>query len=146
MFEYNTTFFPLVIVKFLDTIKTDEELEDFFNLWKKLYEDKKKFIFLFDTTELGFVNVSYCYKLKKKIDEIKKEPEHFLSKSIILVSNVYIKHLLNLIFNITTPVATVYIYNNKGKEIINNKFYIDLLNLIEENKLENFKIIKSNKL
>ena len=50
MFEYNTTFFPLVIVKFLDTNKTDEELEDFFNLWKKLYEDKKKFIFLFDTT------------------------------------------------------------------------------------------------
>ena len=36
MFEYNTTFFILVIVKFLDTIKTDEELEDFFNLWKKI--------------------------------------------------------------------------------------------------------------
>ena len=70
---------------------------------------------------------------------------NILSKSIILVSNVYIKHLLNLIFNITTP-TTCLIYNNKGKEIINNKFYIYLLNLIEENKLENFKIIKSNKL
>lgn len=144
MFDCNTTYFPLVIIKFKDTIKTDEELENFFKLWMDLYKDKKDFIFLFDTTDLGFVNISYCYKLKKKIDEIKKEKEHFLKKSIILVSNVYIKHLLNLIFNITTPVATVYIYNKNNKDIVNNKFYIDLLNLIEQDKLDNFKIIKSN--
>ena len=143
MFTCDKTFFPLVIIKFKDTIESDEELQNFEKIWLDLYEDKKEFIFLFDTSELGYVNVQYCYKLKKVIDKIRSQEYHYLRKSIIIVSNVYIKHLLTLIFNITKPVATVYIYNSENDDTSNtNKFYIDLLNLIENNELDKFKIIK----
>ena len=43
------------------------------------------------------------------IHRLKKEPEQYLQRSIILVTNSFIQNLLDLIFFIQSPVAPVYI-------------------------------------
>ena len=67
-------------------------------------------------------------------------PKQYLEKSIIIVSNKYIKYLLNFIFKLTSPLATVYIYEIEKDKKTNE----ELINLIENNDLKLFKIINPN--
>ena len=55
------------------------------------------------------------------IHRLKKEPEQYLQKSIILVNNSFIQNLLDLIFFIQSPVAPVYIIRAKKKIFKNIK-------------------------
>ena len=136
--KYDYSKFPIVNVSFNSNIKDEEEFKLFLKEWLELYKKQKDFTFVFDTTNVGLINISYCFKLKKFIGELKQLPNQYLQKSIIIVSNKYIKHLLNIIFKITKPLATVYIYDIDKKEEYNIN---NLLNDIKENKLEKFKII-----
>jgi hypothetical protein len=170
--KYDYSKFPIVNVSFNSNIKDEEEFKLFLKEWLELYKKQKDFTFVFDTTNVGLINISYCFKLKKFIGELKQLPKQYLQKSIIIVSNKYIKHLLNIIFKITKPIAKVYIYeinskdDDKDKDIdkeiniekniniekynmndtnlereINNFLSDKLLNLIEVNKTDDFKII-----
>ena len=175
--KYDYSKLPIINVSFNTNIKDEEEFKLFLKEWLELYKKQKDFTFVFDTTNVGLINISYCFKLKKFIGELKQLPKQYLQKSIIIVSNKYIKHLLNIIFKITKPLATVYIYEiNSNKNSIDENINIDidknkklnedidiekynninhdnsnvntnnylsdkLLNLIEFNKLDDFKII-----
>ena len=55
--EFNYDNFPLVYVKLNKNIENDEDLDYFFDNWVKLYEQKKKFTFLFDTLECGLIKI-----------------------------------------------------------------------------------------
>ena len=74
------------------------------------------------------VHAKYISKIVTFIKFIKNNIKNqYLQFSIIIVSNSFIKHLLNIIFKLTTPVAPVYIvnrndyYNNLLDDIISNK-------------------------
>ena len=96
-----------------------------------IVENKKDFIFVFDTSELEVYNIKYCFKISAFIYRLKKEPYQYLQKSIIIVKNNFIQHLLDLIFFIQSPVAPVYIV--KTNKSINN--------IIEGKNLDEIKII-----
>ena len=74
------------------------------------------------------IHSKYVSKMVSFIQFLKKNIKiQYLQFSIIVVSNNFIKHLLNIIFKLTTPVAPVYIvnksdyYNNLIEDIIHNK-------------------------
>ena len=103
--HYDYSNYPNVKVNFEENIKDESEFTDFLNKWLELYKKQQKFTFIFDTTNVGLIHVSYCYKLKKFISQLRQLPNQYLEKSIIIVSNKYIKHLLGIIFKITKPLA-----------------------------------------
>ena len=105
--------FPEVRVTFSDDID-ETSFNDFLNEWRNLYLDKKYFSFVFDTTEMGFPPLSYCYLMVQFLQSMKSQKEHYLKNSTIIISNDYIIYLLNLIFAIEQPVSDVKVINNIG--------------------------------
>jgi len=134
--NYDYSKFPIVKVDFNKSINTEDDFSDFLVKWTLLYNNKKDFSFIFNTVKVGFINPKYCFKMTKFIMKLKKFNHQYLQKSIIIVSNKYIKYLLNLIFRLQKPVAPVYIYSTK--EIVN---YDLLLKKIENNELDEFNVV-----
>jgi hypothetical protein len=106
--QFNYDNFPNVYVTF-GKLNSTEEFNILTSEWLRLYEQKIPFTFIFDTTNLEVYNIKYSFKMSAFIHRLKKEPEQYLQKSIILVTNSFIQHLLDLIFYIQSPVAPVYI-------------------------------------
>jgi hypothetical protein len=117
-FNYNN--FPNIYVTF-GKLETNEEFNMLIDEWLKLYEQKKPFTFIFDTTNLEVYNIKYSFKMSAFIYRLKREPIQYLQKSIIIVKNNFIQYLLDLIFFIQSPVAPVYII----KDEINVKRILD---------------------
>lgn len=142
---YDYSNFPIVHVNFDKKINNEKDFTDFLQNWIKLYERKQQFTFIFDTRNVGFINISYCFKMKSFLGKIKKLPIQYLQKSIIILNNNYIKQLLNIVFKLQKPIATVYIYNSWDKKTKANKIFENkkLIENIENNKLDDFLIIKS---
>ena len=74
-----------------------------------MYNQKQNFIFIFDTTNVGFVNPIYCFKMAMFIHNLKQRKVQYLQKSNIIVSSDIVEKLLELIFFLQKPVAPVYI-------------------------------------
>ena len=136
--NFNYTTFPIVSVKFSEKIESENEFNEFLKKWTLLYGGKKNFIFIFDTIDVGYINISYCFKMRKFIRNLKKFPHQYLQKSMIIVSNKYMKILLNLIFSVQKPVAKVFIYYPKENEEVS---YTNLLQKIEHNDIKDFSIV-----
>ena len=58
--------FPIVRVT-LNNIENREDFENFLNEWLRLYEQKKPFTFIFDTTTLEVYNIKYKFLIKMYI-------------------------------------------------------------------------------
>ena len=85
------------------------------------------------------------------IKNLRKEPYHYLQKSLILVNDKHIKRLLDFVFTLQSPVAPVYLWhiNSNDSENINdeydNQYLIDILNTINRLELKDDMIyIKAN--
>jgi hypothetical protein len=127
-----------VIVKFSNTIENEEDYNLFIRKWMELYSNKNDFNFVFDTTNVGLVNMEYVFKMKKFIKKLKEFPRHYLKWSIIIVSNKYIRYILNMVFMFQKPVATVYIYNHEDTEPLD---YTKLINDVINHNHDKFSII-----
>ena len=128
--KFNYDHYPNVYVTF-GKLETDEEFNILTDEWLRLYEQKKTFTFIFDTTNLEVYNIKYSFKMSAFIHRLKKEPEQYLQRSIILVTNSFIHHLLDLIFFIQSPVAPVYIVREKE----------DIQKILDGEEVERCKII-----
>ena len=137
--NYDYTKFPTVKVTFNEKIESEDDFNEFLKKWVLLYNNKKDFTFIFDVSNVSSFNISYVFKMRKFIKKIKEFPHQYLKKSLIVVSNKYIKYLLSLVFSVQKPIATVYIYDKKPEEQLNLN---DLMKNIDENIIDNFKIIK----
>ena len=137
--NYDYSNFPIVNVKFSKDLDSEDEFNSFLKKWTLLYQDKKDFSFILDTTNVGLIKFSYCFKMRKFIKKLKEFPHQYLQKSLIIVSNKYFKYLLNFIFSVQKPVANIYIYDIKNNETIN---YNSLISKIENNDLKDFTIVK----
>ena len=110
--KFNYDNFPNIYVTF-GKLNSTKEFNILINEWLRLYEKKKYFTFIFDSSNLEVYNIKYSFKMSAFIHRLKKEPEQYLQKSIILVTNSFIQSLLDLIFFIQSPVAPVYIIREK---------------------------------
>ena len=93
--QYSEIGFPIVQVQMKGKIKNDEDFYDFTNGWLEYYKKKQDFVFVFDTTDVGFVK------------ELKKQEIQYLKHSIIVTDNWWTKFLLKIIFAIQSPVCSI---------------------------------------
>jgi len=120
--EFDETKYPVVRVNFSGVIRNESDFNEFTNKWIELYSRKSNFTFIFDTRNMGMMGPKYCFKMATFIKNLKKRPVQYLEKSIIIVSNRYIRLLLWIIFSIQKPVAPVYITD------IHQEIFINMLN------------------
>tara|TARA_B100001093_G_scaffold371534_1_gene356515 strand:- start:299 stop:700 length:402 start_codon:yes stop_codon:yes gene_type:complete len=128
--QFNYDNFPNVYVTF-GKLNSTEEFNILTNEWLRLYEQKSPFTFIFDSSNLEVYNIKYSFKMSAFIYRLKKEPEQYLQRSIILVTNSFIQSLLDLIFFIQSPVAPVYIIRQKE----------DIQKILDGGEVERCKII-----
>ena len=98
----------IVKVEFSNEIN-DVSFDAFLNEWIQLYEAKRDFSFIFDTTQVGFVTLKYSVRMSSFIGKLKKCPYQYLQKSIFIVNNKFVEHMLHFIFMIQRPVAPIHI-------------------------------------
>lgn len=108
----------IVKVTLSSPIKNDMDFDIFLFKWLELYNNKRQFIFIFDTTNVGYIPLKYSLRMSIFIKDLKKQECQYLQKSIILVNSNMVKYMLDFIFMIQPPVAPVYITND-DKDIIN---------------------------
>ena len=112
----------IVKVTLSSHIKNDMDFDIFLFKWLELYNNKRPFIFIFDTSNVGYIPLKYSLRMSAFIKKLKKQECQYLQKSIILVNSNIVKYMLDFIFMIQPPVAPVYITNNDKEinSIINN--------------------------
>lgn len=108
--EFNTDKFPLVFVTFSESLNSEEEFDEFLRGWLLLYHNRKDFIFIFDTRNMKNISPKYCIKIALFIRKLKKQPYHYLQKSLIIINDNRIKRLLDMVFSLQAPVAPVYLW------------------------------------
>ena len=112
----------IVKVTLSSPINNDMDFDIFLFKWLELYNNKRPFIFIFDTSNVGYIPLKYSLRMSAFIKKLKKQECQYLQKSIILVNSNIVKYMLDFIFMIQPPVAPVYITNNDKEinSIINN--------------------------
>lgn len=133
--EYNYDNFPIVSVLFSETISNENEFDQFLRQWLELYHNQKDYLFLFDTRKMNNIPLKYSIKMALFIKKLRKQPYHYLQKSLIVVNNNKIKKLLDFVFTMQSPVAPVYIWNTEeiNHLILNEKLtQINRRNLTED--------------
>ena len=118
--------FPVVVVKFSRDIENAEDFDLFLKKWIELYENKKEFIFVFDTTQVGYPSIKYCVRMSMFIKKLRKEKTQYLKRSIIIVKNNRVKNLLNFTFYLQPPVAIVYLTKDSLSKVLANIYNINI--------------------
>ena len=108
---FDKSTFPIIKVTLDGEPESDTDFQLFLDQWLELYDDKKDFIFFFNTENVRSPPLKYCLKMSYFIKELRKKEYQYLQKSILLINSNKVKWLLDLIFLIQPPVAPVYIYH-----------------------------------
>ena len=96
--NYNYDNFPVVFVSFSESINSETEFDEFLNEWLLLYHNGSDFSFIFDTRNMKNISIKYAIKMTMFIKSLRKEPYHYLQKSLILVNDKSIRRLLDFVF------------------------------------------------
>lgn len=144
--EYNHDHFPIVFVNFSESIESENDFDQFLNEWLLLYHNGRDFSFIFDTRTMKNINIKYAIKMTLFIKSLRKQPYHYLQKSLILVNDQRILRLLDLVFTLQSPVAPVYLWLSENiNEVIDKEYLITTLNTINRLDLkEDMIYIKPN--
>lgn len=126
--------FPVVKIKLSKSIRDNEDFNNFLNGWLKCYDNKKHFIMIFDTTDVGFVNMKYAFKMVSFIDELKKINNGLLLKSYIIYDSFYVRMLLKLIFSLKKPIAPVIIHKKTDNKPLEEMAVSELNNFTQRQK------------
>lgn len=119
---FNETKYPEVSVNFDGSLCNRKEYNSFTEKWLQLYDKKQEFYYIFDTTNCGSVNISYSIRMANFIKKLKRQPKQYLNFSVIIYKSKWIRFLLKTIFTLQSPVAPVYIIEQKDytPEIVEN--------------------------
>jgi len=144
--EYNYDNFPNIFVEFSESINSETEFDQFLNEWLILYHNRQDFSFIFDTRNMKNINIKYAIKMTLFIKNLRKEPYHYLQKSLILVNDKNIKRLLDFVFTLQSPVAPVYLWHiNSNDSELTKEYLMYTLNTINRTNLkDNMIYIKPN--
>lgn len=128
--QFDNSKFPLVQVNLAKTIESNEDFQNFLDEWMKYYSEKKEFTFIFDTSDVGFPSIKYCFKMSSFIKKLRGEEKQYLQKSIIIVKSKTVMRLLNLIFFLQAPVAPVVMTEDEREKVLENPDNIEVKKLI----------------
>ena len=146
--KYNYDNFPIVFVSFSESINSENEFDQFLNEWLILYHNRQDFSYIFDTRNMKNISIKYAIKMTLFIKNLRKQPYHYLQKSLILVNDKHIKRLLDFVFTLQSPVAPVYLWHINSDQIneeYDKEYLIDTLNTINRLDLkDNMIYIKAN--
>ena len=146
--QYNYDNFPIVFVSFSESINSETEFDQFLNEWLILYHNRRDFSYIFDTHNMKNISIKYAIKMTLFIKNLRKEPYHYLQKSLILVNDKHIKRLLDFVFTLQSPVAPVYLWQIDSENIndeLDKEYLINTLNTINRLELKpNMIYIKAN--
>jgi hypothetical protein len=123
--EFNESQFPIIKITLNNSIENDDDFNNFLNGWLKYYQQKKEVIFLFDTINVGYIPIKYCFKMSTFIRELKQVDKQYLQRSFIVANSWIVKTLLRIIFSMQSPVATVYIVRTQELALLMNQDIID---------------------
>lgn len=123
--EFNESQFPIVKITLNNRIDNNEDFNNFLNGWLKYYQQKKEVVFLFDATNVGYIPITYCFKMSTFIRELKQLDKQYLQRSFIVANSWIVKSLLRIIFSIQSPVAPVYIIRTQELALLMNQDIID---------------------
>ena len=141
--EYNYDNLPVVFVSFSESINSENEFDQFLTEWLLLYHNRQDFSFIFDTRNMKNIPIKYAIKMTLFIKNLRKQPYHYLQKSLILVNDNNIKRLLDFVFTLQSPVAPVYLW--QINEEYDKEYLITTLNTINRTNLKDDMIyIKPN--
>ena len=135
---FNRDTYPKINVTFNNNKINDANFKEFLDNWDDCDRGEQRYSFFFDLTQ-GLNTtppIKYAFSISKFIKKKKKTKESKLNYSIILVKNKSLILLLRIIFNLTSPIAPVYITTNEN--IVN-----ELYNIIDSNQLipKEYKVI-----
>tara|TARA_Y100000590_G_scaffold465128_1_gene636531 strand:+ start:690 stop:1124 length:435 start_codon:yes stop_codon:yes gene_type:complete len=119
--KFDHSEFPIVSVKLRGKIKNNLDFYNFTTTWESYNLRGIPYVFVFDTREVGFVNIKYAFMMASFIKELKRK-EQFLQGSIIIVQSKYLRFLLSIIFKLQKPVADVYM-TDLYSEVFIQKLY-----------------------
>lgn len=141
--HYNYDNFPIVFITFSESINSETVFDQFLNEWLLLYHNRQDFSFIFDTRNMKNINIKYAIRMTLFIKNLRKQPYHYLQKSLILVNDKNIKRLLDFVFTLQSPVAPVYLWLNDSE--LDKEYLITTLNSINRTNLKDDMIyIKAN--
>ena len=141
--NYNYDNFPVIFVEFSENINSETEFDQFLSEWLILYHNRQDFSFVFDTRNMKNISIKYAIKMTLFIKNLRKQPYHYLQKSLIIVNDKNIKRLLDFVFTLQSPVAPVYLWHIN--EEYDKQYLIDTLNSISRINLKSDMIyIKPN--
>lgn len=114
------TLFPHVIVHFKnDTKLTKNGVSTYLNYWNLKQCEKREFSCCIDSTAIKNYNFYTATKqaitIANFIKKMKKQPSQYLKYTILVITNSILIQLLDMILNLTTPCATIYIVNSMDK-------------------------------
>ena len=143
---YDDSNFPIVNVKMDGVPENNEDFQNFLDTWNSynsnnLNPNKTPYIFVFDTTEVGMVNMKYAIKMTSFIKELKRQENQYLKGSVIIVKNKYIKFLLKFIFFMQKPVADVHLTDSDDNDFLNK--LIAEINIGIEKPYNNVSIVRA---
>ena len=99
----------------------DENFNTFIDDWNNLDKSNEDFALFFNTEYLiQQPSIKYAFNMSSFIKRKKKQKIQYLKYSIIYVSSKSTMLLLRIIFNISSPIAPVYIIDYNDIERINN--------------------------
>ena len=104
----------IVKVMFSDEVN-DASFDAFLKEWISLYNAKRDFSLVFDTTRVGYVPLKYSIRMSSFIGKLKKCPYQYLKKSVFIVSSNFVQYMLDFIFLIQPPVAPIYMTQDVDK-------------------------------
>lgn len=133
--KYDLNKWPMVYITMVGNIKSYLEYNEFTITWLNLYDKSEPFTMLFDATNFGEVSIFYAIKMAMFIKKIKRKSPQYLQKSIIMLQSNWLKHLINLMFFIESPVAPVYVYY---KDEHGEKSLDELIDLVNKGEIDVF--------
>ena len=118
---YDDSNFPIINVKMTGVPRDDEDFQNFLTQWDSYNYNRNNqpYIFVFDTTEVGFVNIKYSFRMSSFIKQLKASENQYLRGSVIVTGGVWSKFLLKVIFWTQRPVAPVYLTDSNNPSLIN---------------------------
>ena len=112
--------FPYVHIKMTGVPENDDDFQDFLTKWDSynINRNQLPYIFIFDTRDVGFVNIKYSFRMSSFIKQLKSSEHQYLRGSIIVTGGFWSRFLLKVIFWTQRPVAPVYLTDNSDPEFI----------------------------
>ena len=135
-YSFNYEKFPIVEIIFDGKIN-DDDLNNFFDEWLKIYDREEPFELYMDITKMETPSMNFAYTFATFIQKIKEFDPQYLKQSIIILNDSwFIRALFNTVFTITSPAAPLYIYWKYDEDIT-----LDTVNKVLEEEKEKFQCI-----